>query len=153
MKGGGASQRQKPMKIINIFRFILILVSTVLVAFAIAGCSAQPEPPGGITGRVFLDEDADAECDECDCDFYLDGIVIRLYQDNCTGLIHQTVETNEEGIFIFEDLAPGNYCVSPKVKMICEGYQPTTPIQQKVTVLPNETVEAPWFGFDHYLDN
>ena len=50
------------------------------------------------------------------------------------------------------DLKPGDYCVSPKIKTICEGYKPTTPIQQKVTLLAGETVEIPWFGFDNNLD-
>ena len=36
--------------------------------------------------------------------------------------------------------------------MICEGFRPTTPIQQKVVVVSDETVEAPWFGFDNNLD-
>jgi len=129
---------------------LLICASMLLLVFT--GCSSAQEPPGNITGRVFLDENADAECDICDCDFYLEGIKIRLYRDNCTGLIHQTVETDAEGIFLFEDLAPGNYCVSPKVKMICEGYKPTTPVQQKVVVTSDQTAEAPWFGFDNNLD-
>ena len=130
----------------------LLLIGALMLLLIFAGCSAEQEPPGNITGRVYLDEDADAECDVCGCDFYLEDIQIRLYRDNCTGLIHQTVETDAEGVFIFEDLAPGNYCVSPKVKMICEGFKPTTPIQQKLVVVSNQTVEAPWFGFDNNLD-
>lgn len=128
------------------------LIGVLLLVLVFTGCSSTQDPPGNITGRVYLDEDADAECDVCGCDFYLEGIKIRLYRDNCTGLIHQTVETDAEGIFIFEDLNPGQYCVSPKVKMICDGYKATTPIQQKVVVVSNETVEAPWFGFDNNLD-
>lgn len=141
------------MKISKELKSILILISILIVVFAISGCSSEPIPPGNIIGKVFLDADQDAECDVCDCDFYLEGIEIRLYQGNCTGLIHQTVKTDEEGGFIFEGLDPGEYCVSPKVKMICEGYRPTTPIQQKVTVTSNENVEAPWFGFRYNLDN
>ena len=141
------------MNISKELKSILLLASVVVLVLIAAGCSSEVESPGNITGKVFLDADADAECDICDCDFYLEGIVIRLYQGTCTGLIHQTVETNADGDFVFEDLAPGEYCVTPKVKMICEGYRPTTPIQQKVTVLPDETVEAPWFGFKNNLDN
>jgi hypothetical protein len=137
---------------INPKLFTLSLIGALISLLVITGCSSEQEPPGNITGRVYLDEDADAECDVCDCDFYLEDVQIRLYRDNCTGLIHQTVKTDAEGIFIFEDLAPGNYCVSPRVKMICEGFRPTTPIQQKVVVVSDETVEAPWFGFDNNLD-
>lgn len=137
-------------------RFPLLIVFAVISVLALvaAGCSqTEPVEPGKITGRVYLDENADAECDICDCDFYLEGIQIQVYEGNCGGVAHQTVETDEEGIFVFSDLPPGDYCVSPKVKTICEGYKPTTPIQQKVTVLAGETVETPWFGFDHNLES
>lgn len=134
-------------------RAFLAAAAFLLLAALFAGCSQQPgEEPGAITGRVFLDENADAECDVCDCDFYLEGITIRIYAGNCGGLTYQTTETNAEGVFTFSDLKPGDYCVTPKVKTICEGYQPTTPIQQKVTLLPGETVEVDWFGFDNNLD-
>lgn len=131
---------------------VLLVIFTVLALVA-AGCGpAEPQAPGTVTGRVYLDEDADAECDICDCDFYLEGILIQIYEGNCGGTPHQTIETDEEGVFIFADLPPGDYCVSPKVKTICEGYKPTTPIQQKVSLLSGETVEVPWFGFDNNLD-
>jgi hypothetical protein len=132
---------------------ILLIAAGILALVTLAGCTAQEaDLPGTIIGRVYLDEDADAECDTCDCDFYLEGIVIRLYKGSCGGLIRQTTETDAEGAFEFADLSPGDYCVSPKVKTICEGYQPTTPIQQKIVVISGESVEAPWFGFDHNLD-
>ena len=132
-----------------------LILAIALIALALAACSVlQPEEqdPGIITGRVYLDEDADAECDICDCDFYLEGIEIQLYEGNCGGTIHQMAETDEEGVFEFPGLTPGDYCVSPKVKTICEGYKPTTPIQQKVQLPAGETVEVPWFGFDYNLD-
>ena len=131
---------------------IVLLIFTALALIA-AGCGpAEPPEPGTVTGRIYLDENANAECEVCDCDFYLEGIQIQIYEGNCGGTPHQTVTTNEEGIFIFAGLPPGDYCLSPKIKTICEGYKPTTPIQQKVTLLAGETVEAPWFGFDNNLD-
>jgi len=134
-------------------RIMILAFSIIMLTVLLASCGQViPAEPGAITGRVFLDENADAECDVCDCDFYLEGIVIQLYEGNCGGTIHQTTVTDEEGIFTFSDLTPGEYCVSPKVKTICEGYQPTTPIQQKATVISEETVEVPWFGFDNNLD-
>ena len=132
----------------------MTILSAIVLILILTGCSSADQnlPPGEITGRVYLDEDANAECDTCGCDFYLEDIPIRLYRGNCGGLVHQTTTTDAEGVFTFIDLRPGDYCVSPKVKTICEGYQPTTPIQQKVIVVSGESTEVPWFGFDHNLD-
>ena len=70
---------------INPKLFTLSLIGALISLLVITGCSSEQEPPGNITGRVYLDEDADAECDVCDCDFYLEDVQIRLYRDNCTG--------------------------------------------------------------------
>ena len=107
---------------------------------------------GGISGRVFLDENADAYFEECECDCELANVPIRLYRDRCAGLIVQTVKTDKDGYFHFTALEPGDYCVMPQVKMICEGFQPTTPITRRVRVEPGEVTEAEWFGFDHFFD-
>ena len=141
------------MKIKRITTPLILFAVIAILALTIVGCGkSEPAEPGTITGRVYLDENADAECDICDCDFYLEGIVIQIYEGNCGGVVHQTDETDEEGIFQFSSMAPGDYCVSPKVKTICEGYKPTTPIQQKVSLASGETAEVPWFGFDNNLD-
>jgi len=134
--------------------FLALIALLTLGSILLASCSLtdQNVVSGEITGRVFLDNNADSECDTCDCDFYLEGIVIRLYKGNCGGLVRQSTETDSEGVYTFIDLPPGEYCVYPKVKTICEGYKPTTPIQQKVVVVSGEMVEAPWFGFDYNLD-
>lgn len=130
-----------------------LTAAAILMILALGGCGqAPPGEPGIITGRVYLDENANAECEVCDCDWYMEGITVQLYEGNCGGTAQQTAETNEEGIFNFSEIDPGEYCVTPKVKTICEGYKPTTPIQQKVTLEPGMTVELPWFGFDNNLD-
>lgn len=133
---------------------LIIVVSLSLAGLTACSALAPEEEPatGSITGRVYLDEDADRECDICDCDFYLDGIEVRLFHDRCAGLEIQSVDTDEEGIFYFGELEPGQYCVSPRVKLLCEGFQPTTSITQVVEVKSGEVVETPWFGFDHHLD-
>jgi len=97
---------------------VITILSTIALILILAGCSSADQnlPPGEITGRVYLDEDANAECDTCGCDFYLEDIPIRLYRGNCGGLVHQTITTDAEGVFTFTDLRPGDYCVSPKVK-------------------------------------
>lgn len=131
-----------------------LLLAAILIILLLCGCSinGQNVIPGEITGRVYLDEDADSQCDECGCDFFLEGIIIQLYEGNCGGVIQQTTQTDPEGTFIFTGLIPGEYCVYPKVKTICEGYKPTTPIQQNVRVISGESAEIPWFGFDYNLD-
>lgn len=149
MKDPKAKKSQNPLSTL-----LVLIIALMLGCILLASCSLtdQNVVPGEITGRVFLDNNADSECDTCDCDFYLEGIVIRLYKGNCGGLVRQSTETDSEGVYTFTDLPPGEYCVYPKVKTICEGYKPTTPIQQKVVVVSGEMVEAPWFGFDYNLD-
>jgi hypothetical protein len=128
--------------------FAMLLLPCAWAADTLAG----KQQPGGITGRVFLDENADTEFRECDCDCGMENIPVRLYQGGCGGLITRTATTNPEGYFHFDGVEPGDYCLMPVPKFICEGYQPTKPITQKVRVKPGETVEAEWFGFDHFLD-
>jgi hypothetical protein len=129
---------------------IVALIATCLLPCA--GIAAGKQALGGITGRVFLDENADTEFKECDCDCGMENIPVRLYHGSCGGLITRTATTNAEGYFHFDGLEPGDYCLMPVPKFICEGYQPTNPITQKVQVEPGQTVEAEWFGFDHFLD-
>ncbi len=132
------------------FRFIL---TGVLIIIGLVGCGQKHSgEPGTITGRVFLDENANAKCEVCDCDWYMEGITVQLYEGNCGGVAQQTAVTDAEGIFTFSEVSPGEYCISPKIKTICEGYKPTTPIQQKVLLEPAMTFEVPWFGFDNNLD-
>jgi hypothetical protein len=131
---------------------ILAATLVAILLFPCAGLAAEKQQLGGITGRVFLDENADTEFRECDCDCGMEHIPVRLYQGSCGGLISRTATTNAEGYFHFDGLEPGDYCLMPVPKFICEGYQPTKPITQKVRVEPGETVEAEWFGFDHFLD-
>lgn len=134
--------------------YLVFLVLAGLSLLLLAGCGPEEDlTPGSITGRVYLDDNADSECDVCDCDFYLEDIEIQIYEGNCGGVVHQSTFTDADGIFTFSDLTPGDYCVTPKIKTICEGYKPTTPIQQKIALLAGETVEAPWFGFDNNLDS
>ncbi|MEJ2384402.1 MAG: hypothetical protein P8Y54_08380 [Xanthomonadales bacterium] len=59
---------------------------------------------------------------------------------------------NEQGFYHFQDLEPGDYCVMPNPKMICEGYQATKSITQKVRVEPGQDAEVEWFGLDHFID-
>jgi len=133
--------------------FIPVIVAILLFPCPLFGDEdVQSQETGGLIGRVFLDENADTFFKECDCDCALEGIPVRLYQNNCGGLIIQTVRTDAEGYFHYKRLEPGDYCVMPEVKLICEGYQPTKSITQKVEVKPGETTKVEWFAFDHFFD-
>lgn len=138
----------------RLFRASILVVVAMLLA---PGATMAADPAGqgqngGIVGRVFLDENADTEFKECDCDCGMEAIPVRLYRDGCGGLIMQTAHTDKDGYFRFNDLDAGDYCLMPMPKLICEGYQPTKPITQSIRVRPGEIVEAEWFGFDHFLD-
>ena len=144
-----------PKNLFKRTRFIplVLLLLAGLSLILLAGCAPEEEAaPGSLTGRVYLDKNANAECEVCDCDFYLENIEILLYEGACGGVIHETTVTDSEGVFNFVDLKPGDYCVTPRVKTICEGYKPTTPIQQKTNVLSGIITEVPWFGFNNNLE-
>jgi hypothetical protein len=132
--------------------------TVLLIAMALSSgpTFADPDTPdgstGSIAGRVFLDENADAFFQDCDCDCGLEHIPVRLYRESCGGLIVQTARTDSDGFFHFLELEPGSYCLMPDVKMICEGYQPTKSITQKVVVKAGERTEAEWFAYDHFVD-
>ena len=132
--------------------FVSLLLALILVSCSSIGLGQDIEQPGGISGRVYLDEDANEVFEECDCDCVMEDVTIQLYPDRCSGQFLQITKTDENGYYLFEDLTPGEYCVMPKVKLICEGYQPTTSITQRVQVVSGEIVEADWFGFDHHFD-
>lgn len=129
-----------------------IRILPIIFMLLISGAALGEKNEGGIHGRVFLDENADTYLRECDCDCGLEAIAVRLYEDRCAGLIIQTARTDKDGFFHFNGLEPGDYCVTPDIKMLCEGFQPTKPITQKVLVQAGEITEAEWFGFDHFLD-
>ena len=134
---------------VNALSFAILLFS----AFPLLTFGAGEKPgEGGIAGRVFLDENADTEFRECDCDCGMEAIPVRLYRGACGGLIVQTARTDKDGYFSFRSLEAGDYCLMPVPKLICEGYQPTKPITQAVRVRAGEVTEAEWFGFDHFLD-
>jgi hypothetical protein len=134
------------------FRLVPIIVMLLVPCAAIGDREAGEGESGAILGRVFLDENADTFLKECDCDCGLEAIPIRLYKERCAGLIIQTARTNSDGYFHFKGLEPGEYCVMPDIKMICEGFQPTKPITQRVQVKAGEDTEVEWFAFDHWLD-
>lgn len=46
-----------------------LITAAVLLILALTGCAQEPPgEPGIITGRVYLDENGNAECEICNCD-------------------------------------------------------------------------------------
>ena len=145
------------MKNQNLYKlswYLALAVGWIFISSCTGVVNAEPgkSQVGGITGNVFLDENANAIFEECDCDCELEDVSVRLYKDRCAGLVIQKVKTGSDGSFLFENLEPGAYCVMPEPKLICEGYQATTSITQIVEVKAGEVVNAGLFGFDHYID-
>ncbi len=131
--------------------FLVAILILAPMSEAMSGPAWKPGT-GGISGRVFLDENADTVFRECDCDCGMEAIPVRLYRGTCGGLIVQTARTDKDGYFRFRNLEADDYCVMPMPKLICEGYQPTKPITQGVRVRAGQVAKAEWFGFDHFLD-
>lgn len=140
----------------NRITFSRISFLLIFLLVAIQSCGTTPNNnekeivTGSISGRVYFDENADTECDECECG--LEEVEIRLYLGSCGKTLIQTVKTNEEGYFIFEDVAPDNYCVYSDLSITCDGYLPTTSISRETELNPGENIELEWFGYDLYID-
>jgi hypothetical protein len=140
----------RPLQVLS-FTFCLAALSLPAGSILVDTAFAAPET-GAIAGRVFLDENADTEFQDCDCDCGIENIPIRLYRGTCGGLIVQTVKTDAEGFYLFPRIDPGNYCLMPEIKINCEGYLPTKSVTQKVAVKAGETTQVEWFAYDHYLE-
>ena len=126
----------------------------VWLAIFLAACSANateaPVAPSSITGRIFFDTNADTECQDCECG--LSNIHVELYTGECYGPEYQTIKSDQEGYFTFNDVAPGQYCVVSALDITCDGYIPTSATSQEIEVLPGQQIEIEWFSYDLYID-
>lgn len=105
---------------------------------------------GRLSGRVFFDENANQDCDDCECG--IADVSIRLYADSCGGALMQIIKTDAQGYFEFTNVESGAYCVYADLFPTCEGYLPTTSISQKVELGRGEHIELEGFGYDLYID-
>ena len=131
-------------------------ISLVAISLLLLGCAggladSNQSNQGEITGRVYFDQNADKNCEECECG--LAEVRINLFEGTCTGTAGQSALTDEEGYFTFSSLSAGEYCIFADLAPTCDGYQPTTAISQQVVLGPGESMELDGFGFDTYVDS
>lgn len=66
--------------------------------------------PGSISGMVFIDGNSNGQFDPTDG--WMTGVVFHLRKGACPGgEILETVETNNNGVYRFDNVSPGDYCV------------------------------------------
>ena len=133
-----------------------IWISLVALPFLVLSCAGGPADSdqnklGEITGRVYFDQNADKNCEECECG--IEDVRINLFEGTCTGTAGQSAMTDEDGYFTFSGLPAGDYCIFADLAPTCDGYQPTTAISQQVVLSPGEAMELDGFGFDTYVDS
>ena len=127
-----------------------LLAALTVFGLCLTACGPQTEQAASISGRVYFDEDASEECEECECG--IPDVRIKLYEASCGGESFQLIRTNEDGYFLFSDLAPGAYCVYSDLSPTCNGYMPTTSISYAVELQSGEALELPGFGYDLFVD-
>lgn len=119
----------------------------VLLMF-LAACSPVEAPKtASISGRVYFDADKSSSCEK---EPGIAEMPVRLYQGACGENMLETHYTDENGEFMFSDLAPGDYCVIPDFEDKTCGYAgnfPTTAISRHVTLESGTRAELVWFGF------
>ena len=132
-----------------------IWASLLIFLIMVCGCADRPsghdqQTLGEITGRVYFDQNADKNCEECECG--IEDVRINLFEGPCTGTASQSILTDADGYFTFFSLPGGDYCIFADLAPTCDGYQPTTSISQQVVLGPGESLELDGFGFDTYVD-
>ena len=114
----------------------------------LAACTPVEAPKtASITGRVYFDIDNSSSCEK---EPGIAGMPVRLYSGACGGNMLETHYTDENGEFVFPDLAPGEYCVIPDFEDKTCGYAgnfPTTGVSRKVTLESGTKADLVWFGF------
>jgi len=114
----------------------------------IAACSPVEAPKtASISGRVYFDADNSSSCEK---EPGIGDMPVRLYQGACGENMLETHYTDDNGEFLFSDLAPGDYCVIPDFEDKTCGYAgnfPTTAISRHVTLESGTKAELVWFGF------
>jgi hypothetical protein len=87
------------------------------LSWVTAGLSVPPPAPRGTIGD-FVWEDCngngiqdDADIDGCDLGSGIPGVPVELREGDCAGNVVATTTTDADGLYLFTDLAPGEYCV------------------------------------------
>jgi hypothetical protein len=119
----------------------------ILPLFIVACSPAEAPKTASISGRVYFDADNSSSCEK---EPGIAEMPVRLYQGACGENMLETRYTDENGEFLFSDLAPGEYCVIPDFEDKTCGYAgnfPTTAIARHVTLESGTRAELVWFGF------
>jgi hypothetical protein len=100
---------------------------------------------GSIMGRVYCDLDNNGICD-CE-EQGLKDISIKIFDRQCGGNALQTVHTDAEGNFSFQNFDEGTYFILVDLDYVCGGRVPTTKSCQQVRLPADETISLDPFGF------
>jgi hypothetical protein len=119
----------------------------VLTLFLAACTPVEAPKTAVISGRVYFDLDNSSSCEK---EPGIADMPVRLYLGGCGENMLETHYTDENGEFVFSDLAPGDYCVIPDFEDKTCGYAgnfPTTAISRQVTLESGTRADLVWFGF------
>ena len=119
----------------------------ILPLLLVACSPAEAPKPASISGRVYFDANNSSSCEK---EPGIAEMPVRLYQGACGENMLETHYTDENGEFLFSNLAPGEYCVIPDFEDKTCGYAgnfPTTAISRHVTLESGSQAELVWFGF------
>jgi hypothetical protein len=75
------------------------------------------------------------------------GAAVLLGEGACVTAGYMATATTDDGSFIFEDIPPGEYCVSVLLPHGCGGFAPTTDHPRTITVNPGLDLGGLMFGF------
>lgn len=115
---------------------------------SVYGAHLTADDKGSITGNVYCDEDKNGICD-CE-EGGLKDIHVQIFTQHCGGTALQTVSTDEQGNFAFQNFDPGTYFVLVDLKYVCGGRVPTTSNCQQVKLVDGETINLPAFGYSEF---
>ena len=132
----------------NAFKKACIQALFILPLLLAACTPVEESHTASISGGIFFDCDKDGECAEDETG--IADMCVRLYHGACGENMIQNHKTNENGEFLFSELAPGDYCVLTDFELRTCGFagnHPTTSISRHVTLESGMHAELEWFGF------
>ena len=112
-------------------------------------CYVPPTPtpilPGSISGTVWWDVNYNGDWNSGEGGW--SGATVRLHSGGCGGSVIASMTTGGSGGYSFNDLTPGNYCVSVVISCgPCSGTCASTADQRSVSVGSGQNVTGINFG-------
>jgi hypothetical protein len=99
---------------------------------------------------VWKDQNSSGSKDDFE-DWY-SGVTVQLGKGACSSTGYATTVTDASGAFRFDDLPPGEYCVTVEMPQTCGTYSiPKTDTKRTVVVNPDAGGNAGQFGFAQYI--